>query len=245
MNLSKKYAKECRQFAEICHRLAAKSFVTSVGGNLARRVEENVILISATCFRKENYKPGDVVFINAQGQVLEGRHKPTGEMWLYINLFKERPDVRSIIHCHPPCCCAYTVTTAPNLLMRPNFPELVMEIGPVPLVPYETPLSPKTGHNFKPFLQKYNAFLMEDHGLVLLTQRDLEWAGGLIEELEAAANSLLRAQALGPIREISRAELVEMDKFLDVRGLPRCGAPGVNASLADLYFGSKEIRPKS
>jgi L-fuculose-phosphate aldolase len=236
VGLLEEYKEQANIFIHVCHELYSKGFVTSHGGNLAWKVDTDVILITATRLNKGEHTPEDIVFIDSEGDILEGKNKPTGEVPMYLTFFRERPDVESVIHCHPPCCGAYAVTAGENLLMRPVFPEVILEIGPVPLVPYATPLTQELADRFKPFLQQYNGFLMENHGLVLMTPRDIKWTWYLVEELESAADSLLRAQAGGHIKEISRKELIDMDEIVTIRNLPRCGAPGKNISLADLYY---------
>ena len=220
----------------VCHRLAARGYVTSQGGNLAWRVDDNVILITATRLPKGEHEARDVVFVDPSGRRLAGAREPTGELPIYVSFFRDRPDVRSIVHCHPPCCSALAISAGENPLMRPLFPEVILEIGPVPLVPYATPLTQELADTFKPFLAKYNAFLMQNHGVILVSPHDLAWTCGLVEELEASADSVLRAQAVGELCEIPRDALVEMDRIMTIRSLPRCGAPGVNPSLLDLYF---------
>ena len=120
--------------------------------------------------------------------------------------------------------------------MLPVFPEVILEIGPVPCVPYETPLTEELAEQFTPYLQKYNAFLMENHGLTVMTSRGIEWAFNLVEELESAAGSILKARAIGDIKTLSKENLCALDEVISIRNLTRSGAPGVNTSLADLYL---------
>jgi L-fuculose-phosphate aldolase len=236
VNLQQKYRVEVEQFVGVCRRLAANGYVTSQGGNLAWRLDEDVILITATRLAKGEHGPEDVVFVDGSGRCLAGSRQPTGELPIYASFFRDRPDVRSIIHCHPPCCSALAIRKGENPLMRPLFPEVILEIGPVPLVPYATPLTQALADQFRPFLQKYNAFLMQNHGVILVSPRDPSWTCGLVEELESTADSALRALAAGEVSEIPREALVEMDRIMTIRSLPRCGAPGVNPSLLELYF---------
>ncbi len=236
MSYLEKYKTEVDQFVEVCHLLADRHFVTSCGGNLAWKLEDNLVLITATCLNKGEHTPEDVVFIDLDGNIVEGKNRPTGEVPMYLVFFKERPDITCVIHCHPIACGAYAITDEENLLMRPIYPEIVLEVGPVPVVPYATPLTETLANNFKPFIQKYNAFLMENHGLVIMTSRDMKWAYYLTEELEGGAESMLKAQAVGKVKEIAKEELIEMDNIINIRSLPRCGAPGVNKSLVELFF---------
>lgn len=236
MELQRKFNGEVTQFVNICRRLAGRGYVTSQGGNLAWRVDDDVILITATRLPKAEHGPEDVVFVDASGRRLAGLREPTGELPIYVSFFRDRPDVRSIIHCHPPCCSALSISANENPLMRPLFPEVILEIGPVPLVPYATPLTQELADQFKPFLRKYNAFLMQNHGVIIVSPCDLGWTCGLVEELESTADSALRGLAIGDLREIPRNALVEMDRIMTIRNLPRCGAPGANPSLLELYF---------
>jgi L-fuculose-phosphate aldolase len=236
MNLHEIYRSEINLFVTVCRRLAELGYVTSHGGNLAWRLDEDLILITATCLAKRDHQLDDVVLLNNQGQPLIPGQRPTGELPIYLSLFEHRPDVRSIIHCHPSACCALAIRAGDNPLLLPLFPEAILEIGPVPLVPYATPLTTELADNFAPYLLRHNAFLMENHGVLLMTPRPLDWCLGLVEELESCADSALRALATGPLRTISRERLVEMDRILDIRSLPRVGAPGANRSLVDQYY---------
>jgi len=240
MSYAEKYKEEVDAFVTVCHRLAQHLYVTAHGGNMAWKLEDNLILITPTRLNKGDVTPADIVFIDAAGRTVEGQHKPTGETPMYLNFFRERPDIASVIHSHPPLTGAFAITQGVNWLMRPVFPETSTEVGPVPLVPYAEPLTQRLADNFLPFLQKYNAFLMANHGLVIMTPRDITWTMMMTELLECTAASLLQGLALGPIKELTREDVENLDSTIRVRNLPMFGAPGVNQSLTDVYFDQTE-----
>jgi len=231
-----KYGKEAEVFVCACHRLAQNMYVTGHGGNLAWKLEPGTIMISPTQMNKGRIQPEDLVFITPDGEIIEGKRKPSGETPLHLNFFRERPDIRSIIHSHPPMASVFAITKGRNLLMRPILPETVFEVGPVPVVPYAEPVSQKLADNFLPFLKKYNSFLMESHGLVLISPYGIEQTLMLTELVEATSTSLLEAAQMGEIKEIGRDEVQKLDKIMKARGVSMIGAPGENASLVDLYF---------
>ena len=235
MQLHGKYETEINAFVEVCHRLSANMYVTGHGGNLARKLKEDLFLITPTRMNKGDVQGDDVVIIDSEGTVVEGRRRPTGETPMYVNFFHERPDVNSVIHCHPPVTNAFAISTDDNLLMRPFFPETVTEVGPVPLVPYAQPLTQDLADRFLPFLQKYNAFLMENHGLVILSPMDLKWVMMCTELLEMSSLSLVHARSFGSVKEIPPHELDNLDMVMRTRQLPMFGAPGVNSSLREAY----------
>ncbi len=237
MSLFNQYASEVEQFVKVCHRLADHMFVTSHGGNLAWRLDDDVILITPTKMYKSDIGNTDVVFINMAGDTIEGHNKPTGEKPMYLKFFEQRTDIQSVLHCHPPYTCAASIMKGQNWLMRPLFPEACIEVGPVPVVPYAEPLTQQLADNFEPFLKKYNAFIMENHGLVTMSRGDIYWTLMGSELLEGTAQSLIAALGSGQgVKELSRQDVINLGNVMKTRNLPLFGAEGVNENLEELYF---------
>lgn len=239
MSYLKQFADEVKEFLYVCKRLGDRMYVTSHGGNLSYRLKEDLILITPTRMCKSDLDGGDLVFIDLDGRLVEGKREPTGEKPMYLNFYRHRPDVRSVIHCHPPYTNAFAILKGKNWLTRPVFPETVVEVGPVPIVPYGEPLTQELADNFLPFLHRYNAFLMENHGLVIMSPDCILRTMHLVEILEVTSVSLLEALAIGPVKELSRRCVHDLDNTRRTRQLPAIGAPGANASLVELYFPGK------
>ncbi|MBO4548072.1 MAG: class II aldolase/adducin family protein [Abditibacteriota bacterium] len=236
--LLEKYAKEVELFTGVCHRLADLGFVTSAGGNAAWRLEEDVVLITPTKTWKGHVDRDNVIFINMAGDTVEGTARPTGEKPMYLRFFHDRPDVKSVIHCHPPCACACAVIRPEEqreLLMQPFYPETVTEVGPIPTVPYGEPLTKKLADNFAPYLPYYNSFIMEKHGLVTMSRGDIYTTLNTIELAEASINSVLKAKAAGTLNPINDEELQDLSNVMATRDLPLYGLPGANKSLVECY----------
>jgi L-fuculose-phosphate aldolase len=236
MSLLSQYAPQVDVFIKVCHRLAERLYVTSQGGNLAWKLDTDLLLITPTKLNKGDVQPEDVVFIDLKGQTIEGKRRPTGETPMYLKFFGERADIVSVIHCHPPAVGALAISSGPNWLMRPLYPELTIEVGPVPVVPYAEPLTEQLAQNFVPFLPRYNAFIMENHGLVSMTRGDVLETMMSIEMIEVSTQSILMALATGGIKEISREGVTGLGNVMRTRSGALCGAPGVNPTLESLYF---------
>ena len=238
MTLLDTHRTKAEAFLKVCHKLSSLMYVTGHGGNAAWKVEPDLMLITPTRMNKGDLALEDLVFLDLEGRVREGGRPPTGETPMYLNFFRSRPDAQSVIHCHPPYANAFAISRGPNLLMRPIFPETITEVGPVPVVPYGEPLTQRLADHFNPFLKKYNAFLMENHGLVILSPLDITWCMMITELLEMTAVTLTAAMPLGPVKEIAKADLHGLDRIMGKRGLPMFGMPGANRSLEDLYHGA-------
>jgi L-fuculose-phosphate aldolase len=236
MSLFQKYTEQVDAFISVCHRLAQLQYVTSDGGNLAWKLEDNLLLITPTRKYKGDLLPHDLVFVDLSGKIVEGQRRPTGELPMYLKFFKARPDIQTVIHCHPPAVCAFAIRNGKNWLTRPLFPEPVIEIGPIPIVPYAEPLTEQLAQNFEPFLPRYNSFIMENHGLVTMSRFDLKMDYFSVELTEMTAHSILLALSAGEIQEISRQGVEDLSRVMQVRNLPLMGAPGVNPNLVSLYY---------
>jgi L-fuculose-phosphate aldolase len=235
MHLISTHRPAIEAFVKVCHRLAANRFVTAFGGNLAWKLEEDLILITPTQMYKGDIGVEDVVLINRAGETIAGSRRPTGEKPMYLKFFADRPDIVSVIHCHPPCVCAAAILDDPEFLMRPYYPETTTEVGPVPVVPYAEPLTQELADRFAPFLPKYNSFLMENHGLVTMTRGDIYWTLLTVELLESSVDSMLRAKAVGRLKELTPEAVRNLGNVMRTRDLPLFGAPGVNPSLEAAY----------
>ena len=56
---------------------------------------------------------------------------------MHAAVYRRRPDVRAVVHAHPPAATGFAVAGIP--LDRPVLAEPVVTLGPVPVVPFGTP----------------------------------------------------------------------------------------------------------
>jgi len=236
MSYKKKYQREVEDLLYVCKRLSDRMYVTGYGGNLSIKLENDLLLITPTLMYKANITAEDVVFIDLKGNVVKGKNKPTSEISTYLKLYNNRPDIISVIHCHPPYTNVFAITEGKNFLMRPIFPETCVEVGPVPVVPYGESLTQQLTDKNELFVQKYNAFLIENHGPFIISTEDIVRTMQIVEILEVTSMAILGALAIGKVKELSKQDVANLDNAIKTRKLPMIGAPGVNKSLMDLYF---------
>lgn len=235
--LQQKYQQEINELVESCVRVAELGYVTSHGGNLSYRVEENVVLVTPTKVAKRKIKFDDICIIDMKGQVLyakEGR-KPTGETPFHLRIFKLRPDLKGIVHAHPPVMTGFAIADT-DLLAKPTLPEPIIEVGPVVTVDYEEPLSDALAQAFDEKLDKANAFLMKNHGALVTSTEGVERALEFFEMMEAAAKSLLVAELLGGVDCLPIEDVKNLERTMKTRQLPMPGTPGRVSGLVELFF---------
>lgn len=235
--LQEKYAAQIRELADASVKCGKLGFVASHGGNLSLNTGDGVILITPTKVAKEDIRFEDIVVIAPDGSVLfasPGR-KPTGETPMHTFIYKKRPDLRSLVHAHPPYLTGFSISGG-EILARPLLPEPCIELGPILSVPYAEPVSEALANCFTEVLPCSNAWLMKNHGITIGSDQGISRTLGLLQMAEAMAISVLTAQMTGGIHEIPAQEVENLSRVLEGRGLPCPGDPRRNATLKSLYY---------
>jgi L-fuculose-phosphate aldolase len=189
--------------AEIARKCASAGFTASYDGNVSLKTSEG-IYITATRTLKANASPDDVCLIDLNGNLLEGKRPPSTESAMHTFLYASRRDIGGIVHTHPPCATAFAAAQKP--INQAVFPEVILDVGPVPLALYATPGGEEVPRSLAPFARWANAVLLANHGVVVVGET-LDEAFYRTEKLEHAAKTLILAQSLGGAIPLSRTEL--------------------------------------
>ncbi|MDO4547106.1 MAG: class II aldolase/adducin family protein [Clostridia bacterium] len=232
----KKYESQIAELAKAANKLAQIGFVTSQGGNLSLRADENTVLITPTKVAKLEVTFEDICAVDMAGKVLYAKpgRKPTGEWPFHVGIMNSRPDVKGIVHAHPPILTGFAIAGG-DWLQRPFLPEPAIEVGPMIMVPYAEPLSDELARNFDAVIDKSNGFLMENHGAVMVSPEGVMRALEFLEMMEAAAKSIIVAQLLGNPKAIPAKDVDRLENVIKVREMPMPGKPGVVKSLRDVF----------
>ncbi len=118
-------------------------------------------------------------------------------------IYRAREDVNAVVHAHPPVATAFAVA---GLGLPGNvLPELAVQMGEVPVVPYATPGTQAMPDALAPYLPNYDAFLLANHGATTLGCTLAE-AHQRMESLEHSANIILTARLLGRVNALAGEE---------------------------------------
>lgn len=106
----------------------------------------------------------DIVVTDLDGNILEGRHKPSSEWKMHAEIYKHLPHVGAVVHTHSPYATSFAVT-------HQEIPVILIEMipflkGKLEISPYAEQGSAQVGLNAVPILQRKNACLMANHGVV-------------------------------------------------------------------------------
>lgn len=203
------------QIVDIGIRLYALGFVPATDGNISARLSDNTILITPSGMPKGDINPADISKITMEGRLITGK-RPSSEYLLHICIYKERPDIMAVVHAHPPVATAFACCGKD--LSEPLTSELVINLGKIPLAEYATPGTTEVSASVIPFVKKYNALLLANHGAVAFG-KDLEQAFQRMETVEHFAKITLNAETLGDKKTIDESKLGELRAIRKKLGL--------------------------
>ncbi|MBN1569005.1 MAG: class II aldolase/adducin family protein [Acidobacteria bacterium] len=152
---------------EICAvgwKLWMRSYVDGNGGNISCRIGENAVICTPTLLSKVDLKPEDLCLVDLEGNQLAGDLPRTSEAFLHLEIYKNVPEARAVVHCHPPHATAYAITGC--IPPSPIIPEFDVFVGRVAITPYETPGTKKFAETVIPFVRNHNTILLGNHGIV-------------------------------------------------------------------------------
>ncbi len=175
-----------------------KGWVASNDGNISYRIGKNEILCTPTGVSKGMLTMNHICTVDMDGRLIHpSDYLPSSEIKMHLRVFRERPDVGSVFHAHPPYATAHAVVGIP--LTECIIPEIVIGLGSIPLVPYGTPSTEEIPDRLAPFVKDYDAWLLESHG-ALTAGADPYQSYFRMESLELYAQVLHIAKSLGKIK---------------------------------------------
>jgi len=220
------------QMCDIGRRIWLKGFCAGNEGNHSYRIGENRILCTPTGISKGNLKPDDICTVDLEGKQVAGTRKRTSEINLHLAIYRARPDVKAVIHSHPPHATAFAVAGVD--LPTCIHPEAEVFLGAVKTAKYVTPGDNRLGESILPYVKDSNTILLQSHGTVCYSP-DLEQAYYQLEIVDAYARILILAKQVGSIRPLSGDEMKEL---LELKGKFGLKDVRVDAGLDKLTCGT-------
>ena len=192
------------QLVMIMDRIYQYGMTTTSGGNLSIKDSNGDIWITPSGVDKGTLTRKDIMRVTADGEII-GIHKPSVELPFHQTIYKLRPDLKAVLHAHPPTLVAFSL--ARKIPDTHLVPGVSMVCGEVALAKYEVPGSQKLGDYIaEEFAKGYNTVLMENHGVVCGAQ-DLFRAFMAFETLDFCGRLEIDANKLGNPRSLTQTQI--------------------------------------
>jgi L-fuculose-phosphate aldolase len=194
-------------FCEVGRRVWQREYVASNDGNFSVRLNADRVLCTPTLVSKGFMKAEDMAVVNMDGQQIAGCLPMTSEVKAHLELYRQRADIRAVVHVHPPNATAFAV--ARQSLPKCVLPEVEVFLGEVPLVPYATPGTQDFADVLKPFIEHHNAFLLSSHGALTVGADPFECYYRM-ETVEQYCRILILSRQLGDWNQIDPAQVRDL-----------------------------------
>lgn len=211
-----------------------KGLIVATDGNISARLDDKTVLITPSGLCKGLMLPDQLIVIDMDGRKVgagtpTNQHlKPTSETAMHLEAYKQRPDVLSVVHAHPPHAIALSIVGI--TLAECMLPEAILFLGLTPTTPYSTPASEENAGAIRKAIVGHDAILLQRHGSLTVGDSPLN-AYYRTETLEQVAritymlNQLGGAQSLPPF---------QVEKLLKIRQGMGLGRPADQADFCEI-----------
>ncbi|MEM1070800.1 MAG: class II aldolase/adducin family protein [Planctomycetota bacterium] len=204
-----------QDMCDIGRRIYNRQFAAANDGNITVRVSENEVLCTPTLHCKGFLKPDDISTIDMTGKQIAGRKKRSSEALLHLEIYRQREDIKSVVHCHPPHATAFAIAREP--IPQCVLPEVEVFLGDVPITKYETPGGQDFADTIIPFVDRTNIMILANHGTVSYGET-VEQAYWWTEILDSYCRMLMLAKQLGNVSFLSGQKSQELLDLKDQWG---------------------------
>src|SRR5277367_2884425 len=204
MPSERQYRREMVVFGQMLHQ---RGYVAATDGNLSVRLDDDRIVVTPTGMSKSMLRASDMVGVDLEGRRLAGNRNVSSELAMHLLVYRLRPDVRGIVHAHPPTATGFAA--AGLALNQPLVCEVVIGLGSIPLAKYGTPGTPELSDALEPLIPHHDAILMANHGVVTFGS-SVESAYMKMETVEHFAKIALVTHLLGNEQPLGATEVQKL-----------------------------------
>ncbi|MBQ2670029.1 MAG: class II aldolase/adducin family protein [Clostridia bacterium] len=192
------------QLVMFMERIYGYGMTTTSGGNLSILDDNGDIWITPGSIDKGSLTRNDMVRITPDGQII-GNHKPSSEYPFHQHIYKARPDLKAVLHAHPPALVAFSIVRKlPHTSLIPNVKFSCGEIG---MAKYGLPGSDDLGNKIADeFSKGFNTVILENHGVVIGAKSMFD-AFKSFETLDFSARLEIDANNIGTPKSLTAEQI--------------------------------------
>lgn len=175
---------------------------TNAGGNLSVRLAAgDAIVIKPSGVGFAECTRDNLQVVRLDGTILPSDHKPSKDLGFHLDLYRIRPDIGAIVHCHSPWATGYA---SAGLEIPCLTVQTIEKIGRMPLIPLSDAGGPQTEVEISPVFRdtRIRAVVLANHGTIGVgkTLMAAQYLAEIIEETAQIAyvrDTLLAAHGKG------------------------------------------------
>lgn len=202
------YKKERKTVAKIMRRLYKQNLTTTSGGNVSLINEDRLVFITSSQYDKSKIKWKNIAIVDENGNNLTPELKPSMEINIHLEIYKNRKDVNAIVHAHPIFTSFFAVTK--NTLLTNLTGESRYILGDIAFADYKLMGTTELAQECAKKINSANCLIMKNHG-ALCVGKNLYEAFDRMEILEYTAKLNFLTLLKGKKKLLSDKQIKEID----------------------------------
>ncbi|OGV33774.1 MAG: hypothetical protein A2020_11650 [Lentisphaerae bacterium GWF2_45_14] len=202
-----------KETAYFMRRLYKQGLTTTSGGNISVLTQNETMLITPSATDKGRMSSSEIGEMDFECNIVGRNFKPSIESRMHLEIYKNRPDAKAVVHAHPVHASAFAALDTKintNLLAESH-----AIIGSVCYAPYYLMGSLELAIAVGKAAREADCVIMLNHG-ALAVGRSLLEAFDRLEVLEAAARMTFIHMSISGAKSqpLGKNELAELDRMM-------------------------------
>ncbi|HWQ74893.1 MAG TPA: class II aldolase/adducin family protein [Syntrophomonas sp.] len=213
------HLKERKMVLNTAQEIYREKMVPGTWGNVSLRVkDEPQFLITPSGMDYETMTIDDIVLLDLDGNIVEGKRVPSTERHLHARIYHERNDVGGIVHVHTIFASAFAVAGKEIPVVLEETAQVIGHA--IPLAPHVPCGTEELARQTARTLGAGNAVLLANHGLVGVGP-DIKQALSVCRVAEKTAQVCLLASMLGQVNELGAEDINILREHFAAYGQPK------------------------
>lgn len=237
-----------QEIVKIGRLLYEKDFICASDGNISVRLGHDRLLITPSGLHKGFMEPEQMLVVDEAGRprgprTAANRHlKPTSELPMHLEAYRQRPDVQAVVHAHPPITVALSIAGVP--MDECLLPEVIVMLGLIPTTPYATPSSEENVHAIRDLITRHDAIILQRHGSLTVGD-SLMQAFMRLETVEQNARIAFMLAQLGARNPLAPDQVQKLVQMRQEMGLSHAGEAAAFAARYGVSDNGKTQLPEA
>jgi L-fuculose-phosphate aldolase len=203
-----------------------RGLIVSTDGNISARIDDRRVLATPTGLCKGLMTADQLIIVDMDGKRVGPTTptnrdlKPTSEMRMHLEAYRRRPDIRGIVHAHPPTVVAASIAGLD--LAQCLIPEVIVMLGVIPVTQYATPSSEENVHAIRELIVGHDAIILQRHGTLVVGNSPTD-AYLKTETVDQMARVSMMLAVLGQGQPLSADQVAKLIAQRQALGLARAG----------------------
>ena len=204
------FEREKQELIDTARKMESYNLVKMSGGNVSLRVDKNIVIVTPSAMSYDTMTIDDIVAVDLDGNVVEGKRRPTSDLKAILYILKNMPNINAVIHTHQPKATAFSLVEDKLPVITTTMVDEIK--GEVNVAPFTISSDEGMGIETVKYANNSLCVILKNHG-IMAYGKSLEQALSAAVYLEETCDIYLSAFVTGKkIVPLTKEQIEEEDK---------------------------------